>query len=110
MNRSTDSYRESRIYGILIPGGILFLMIAVFMTDNHRKVQFEAKAIRTSGHPDAKTIPIIAVSVNAFSDDMEASRNSGMNAHLSKPLDAEQLVKTISRYRKHKSLNKRKVF
>lgn len=44
MNRSTDPYRESRIYGILILGGILFLMLAVFMTDKHRKVQFEKKA------------------------------------------------------------------
>lgn len=69
-----------------------------------------AKAIRTSGHPDAKTIPIIAVSANAFSDDIAASRDSGMNAHLSKPLNAEQLLKTISRYQKYKSLNKRKVF
>lgn len=43
MNRSTDPYRESRIYGILILGGILFLMLAVFMTDKHRKVQFEKK-------------------------------------------------------------------
>ena len=57
------------------------------------------KAIRASGHADAQRIPIIAVSANAFSDDMAASRASGMNDHLSKPLDVEKLLETISKYR-----------
>ena len=56
------------------------------------------KAIRGSDHKQAADIPIIAVSANAFSDDRNASRESGMNAHLSKPLDAEKLLECIVRY------------
>ncbi len=51
------------------------------------------KAIRALNHPRAKTVPIIAMSANAFQEDMERSVQSGMNVHLSKPLDIE-LVKT----------------
>lgn len=51
------------------------------------------RAIRTLSHPRAKTVPIIAMSANAFQEDMERSVQAGMNVHLSKPLDIE-LVKT----------------
>ena len=51
------------------------------------------KAIRALNHPRAKTVPIIAMSANAFQEDMERSVQSGMNVHLSTPLDIE-LVKT----------------
>ena len=51
------------------------------------------KAIRALNHPRAKTVPILAMSANAFQEDMERSVQSGMNVHLSKPLDID-LVKT----------------
>ncbi|MFR6290717.1 MAG: ATP-binding protein [Peptococcaceae bacterium] len=51
------------------------------------------RAIRALSHPRAKTVPIIAMSANAFQEDMERSVQAGMNVHLSKPLDIE-LVKT----------------
>ena len=57
-----------------------------------------ARAIRALDRPDAKTIPIFAVTANAFSDDVAASRESGMNEHLSKPLDFTQVAATIHRY------------
>ena len=43
-------------------------------------------------------IPIIAMSANAFKDDVERSLNAGMNAHLSKPIDEKLLVKTIYKF------------
>ncbi len=58
-----------------------------------------AKAIRAMNRPDAASIPIIAVTANAFSDDIAASRASGMDAHLSKPLDFTQLSALIAHYR-----------
>lgn len=56
------------------------------------------KAIRQLQRTDATTIPIIAISANAFSDDMVQSRDSGMNAHLSKPLDFEKVYQLIHHY------------
>lgn len=59
-----------------------------------------ARAIRSLERSDAKEIPIIAVSANAFADDIEESVRSGMNDHLSKPLDFEKLFKMIYKYTK----------
>lgn len=56
------------------------------------------KAIRTSEHPNAKDIPIIAVSANAFEEDIERSIKSGMNAHISKPIDFDELIKVLDKY------------
>ncbi|MBO4779454.1 MAG: response regulator, partial [Selenomonadaceae bacterium] len=54
-----------------------------------------AAAIRALDHPDAKTVPIIAMTANAFDEDVQRSLNAGMNAHLTKPADPEQLYKTL---------------
>lgn len=56
-----------------------------------------AKTIRNSEHADAKTIPIIALTANAFEEDENKSRQAGMNAHLSKPIEPETIYKTLSR-------------
>ena len=53
------------------------------------------EAIRRSSHEQAKTIPIIAMTANAFSEDMQHSLSAGMNAHISKPVDMKLLKKTI---------------
>ena len=53
------------------------------------------EAIRRSSHEQAKTIPIIAMTANAFSEDMQHSLAAGMNAHISKPVDMKLLKKTI---------------
>ena len=53
------------------------------------------KAIRRSSHELAKTIPIIAMTANAFSEDIQHSLAAGMNAHVSKPVEMKVLRKTI---------------
>ena len=53
------------------------------------------KAIRRSSHELAKTIPVIAMTANAFSEDIQHSLAAGMNAHISKPVDMKTLEKTI---------------
>ena len=62
-----------------------------------------AKAIRALGieRSDAVTIPIIALSANAFIDDIQESLDSGMNDHISKPINMEELIDTITKYIKH---------
>ena len=53
------------------------------------------RAIRRSSHKLAKTIPIIAMTANAFSEDIQHSLAAGMNAHVSKPVEMKVLEKTI---------------
>ena len=54
-----------------------------------------AKAIRALDRADAKKIPIIALTGNAFDEDINRSVEAGMNAHLIKPVDSEQLVRIL---------------
>ena len=54
--------------------------------------------IRVSGRPDSTAIPIIALTGNAFENDIRKSKEAGMNAHLSKPVNARVLTETILRY------------
>ena len=57
-----------------------------------------AKNIRKMDRPDAKTVAIIAMSANAFHDDVEQSLAAGMNVHMAKPLDFDKLLATIKEY------------
>ena len=57
-----------------------------------------ARCIRSSEHPAAGTIPIIAMTANAFQEDAEKCIAAGMNAHLAKPLDIEKVKMTIYKY------------
>ncbi|MEA5019783.1 MAG: ATP-binding protein [Gordonibacter sp.] len=54
------------------------------------------RRIRTLDRCDAQTVPIIAMSANAFSEDIHASLESGMNAHLSKPIDMRRVLEAIA--------------
>ncbi len=56
------------------------------------------RKIRALDRPDAATIPIVAMTANAFSDDIRRSREAGMNEHLSKPLEMEKIIRTAARY------------
>ncbi|WP_300964651.1 response regulator [Turicimonas muris] len=53
------------------------------------------KKIRASSHPDAVSVPIIAMTANAFTEDVSLSLSAGMNAHLSKPLDMLCIYKLL---------------
>ena len=54
-----------------------------------------ARAIRASNRADAKTVPIIALTANAFDEDVQRSMQAGLNAHLSKPVQPEVLFETL---------------
>lgn len=56
----------------------------------------EARAIRALPRQDAKTVPIIAMSANAFEDDIQSSLSAGMNGYVSKPVDEQKLLETIA--------------
>ena len=61
-----------------------------------------SRAIRVMEREDAKEIPIIAMTANAFAEDEKAALAAGMNAHVPKPLDMELLKKTMTHIRKRK--------
>jgi CheY-like chemotaxis protein len=55
------------------------------------------RTIRSLQRDDAKTIPIIALTANAFDEDVQQSMQAGLNAHLSKPVEPETLFKTLEK-------------
>ncbi|MDO5560547.1 MAG: ATP-binding protein [Oscillospiraceae bacterium] len=57
-----------------------------------------AKKIRESGRADSKSVPVIAMTANAFEEDIEKSKESGMNAHLAKPIDPIVLFTSLQRH------------
>ncbi len=59
-----------------------------------------ARVIRSLNRPDAKTVPIVALSANAFEEDVALSKDAGMNEHLAKPVDIRKMLRVISRLRR----------
>ncbi|MEG1823276.1 MAG: PAS domain-containing protein [Cloacibacillus sp.] len=56
------------------------------------------QSIRASAHPQARTIPILAMTANAFAEDVQKSLSAGMNDHLAKPIDPKRLYAALARY------------
>lgn len=56
------------------------------------------QAIRASSHPEAKTIPVIAMTADAFTENVAEAHASGMDAHIAKPLDFKSLFETLNKY------------
>lgn len=73
---------------------IIFMDIQMPVMDGYEA----AEKIRLSGNIHGKTIPIIAVSANAFPEDIAQSKEKGMNEHLSKPVNASKLYEIIRKY------------
>ncbi|MDD3336838.1 MAG: response regulator, partial [Eubacteriales bacterium] len=55
------------------------------------------RRIRASSHPQAQSVPIIAVTANAFTSDVKASKDAGMNDHIAKPIDTQRLYAVLDR-------------
>ena len=61
-----------------------------------------ARAIRALDRDDAKTIPIIALTANAYREDADVCLAAGMNTHLAKPLSVDKVVAALRKYQKQK--------
>jgi CheY-like chemotaxis protein len=58
------------------------------------------RAIRNSAHAEAKTIPIVAMTANAYKEDVEQAMEAGMNGHIAKPIDVNLLLSVMEKYKK----------
>ena len=61
------------------------------------------RRIRAMDRPDAKSIPIIALTANAFDEDVQSSMQAGLNAHLSKPVEPDILFETLEGLLSHQA-------
>ena len=98
VTRASDGKEVVNLFKNHPRGTYDFILMDIMMPnmDGHQA----AKAIRALGieRSDAVTIPIVALSANAFIDDIQESLDSGMNDHISKPINMEELIDTITKY------------
>ena len=92
--QAVDRFRENPAgtYDIILMDVMMPVMNGLMAT----------KQIRAMERPDAASIPIFAMTANAFTEDIEKSREAGVNEHLSKPLDYGKLARMIHGYVKKK--------
>ena len=96
ITRAADGEEAVKFFSENLQGTFDLILMDVMMPKMNG---YEAtKAIRSMrNRPDAVTIPIIAMTANAFAEDVQASLDAGMNGHLSKPIVMDEVVKTIAR-------------
>jgi signal transduction histidine kinase/CheY-like chemotaxis protein len=88
--QAVDMFTESA------PGSFDAILMDIMMPNLNG---YEAtKAIRAGSHADAQTIPIIAMTANAYVEDVAQALASGMNAHVAKPIDVQQLYGVLNQY------------
>ncbi len=73
---------------------LIFMDIQMPVMDGYKA----AKTIRQSDKDDASCIPIVAMSANAFADDIAESKRAGMNEHITKPLDIKELMRCLDKW------------
>ena len=96
ITRAADGDEAVRFFAENPEGTFDLILMDVMMPNMNG---YEAtKAIRSlKNRPDGAAIPIIAMTANAFAEDVQASLDAGMNGHLSKPIVLDEVIKTISR-------------
>ena len=77
--------KREHIYSLILLDLLMPVMDGLKATEEIRKLD----------RPDAKTVPIIAMTANAFSEDIQAAKDAGMNDHISKPIDVSKLTETL---------------
>ena len=96
ITRAGDGVEVVNIFADNPPGTFDIILMDVMMPN---KNGYEATNIirNLQNRPDGEVIPIIAMTANAFAEDVQASLDAGMNGHLSKPIVIDEVVKTIAR-------------
>ena len=96
-NINADHARDGRLAVDMFESSALWSYAAILMDVRMPYMDGleAAAAIRALDREDAKRIPIIALTANAFDEDVQRSLQAGMNAHISKPVDADQLIRVL---------------
>lgn len=91
----TDGVQAVQAFRDAVPGTYAAVLMDIQMPEMNG---YEAtRAIRGMEREDAKKIPIVAMTANAFAEDVQAALNAGMNAHVAKPIDIDVLILTLNR-------------
>ena len=96
VTKAVDGQQAVEAFAASPPGGFDAILMDVMMPvrDGHEAT----RAIRAMDRPDAKTIPIFAMTANAFTEDRRKALESGMNEHLPKPIDPDALYRLLVKY------------
>lgn len=96
VTKAADGQQAVEAFAASPLGGFDAILMDVMMPvrDGHEAT----RAIRAMDRPDAKTIPIFAMTANAFTEDRRKALESGMNEHLSKPIDPDALYRLLVKY------------
>ena len=97
VTRAVDGKSALTLFCNTAPGTFDLILMDIMMPEMNG---YETtKAIRNlSDRPDGKKIPIIAMTANAFAEDVQAALNAGMDDHVAKPVDMEILTFVITKY------------
>lgn len=95
VTKAWNGQEAAEIFAKSAPGEFDAILMDVMMPklDGYQAT----KVIRTMEREDARSIPIVAMTANAFTEDRIKTREAGMNAHISKPLDSALVIKTVDR-------------
>lgn len=99
---AVEAFERSKEYGIDVVLMDIMMPVMNGLT--------AAKEIRSLERADVVTVPIIALTANAFTDDKEKTRNAGMNEHLAKPIESSKLKSVVFRYIGQKNLTLRECY
>lgn len=96
VTKAADGQQAVEAFAASPVGGFDAILMDVMMPvrDGHEAT----RAIRAMDRPDAKTIPIFAMTANAFVKDRNRALEAGMNEHLSKPIDPDALYRLLVKY------------
>lgn len=96
VDRAKDGMEAVRMFEVAEPGYYALVLMDIRMP---RMNGHEAtRRIRRLGVPGAQTVPIVALSANAFEEDKQNSRRAGMNGHIAKPVDFDELAAVLQEW------------
>ena len=99
MTKTWDGQEAVELFRNSEPGEFDVILMDIMMPVMNG---YEAtKMIRALDREDAKTIPIIAMTANAFTEDRLRAKEAGMDEHIAKPVDGKLLIKVIHKLMKH---------
>ena len=92
------AYNGMEALDVLVNNDVHLILMDIMMPTLNG---YEAtQIIRSLSRTDAQTVPIVAMTANAFSHDIQKAKQVGMNDHIAKPIDVKKMYEVISRYNK----------